>query len=97
MEQLLSDELFKWLRSDIEVDIDCLLLAANDSYEKSLLSQSQELVSETSSAHQMSPAPSKPSRTFAAPKTEEEIQNARVKGVPSNTGRGHQILRKPME
>ena len=85
MEELLSDELLEWLHSDIEVDIDRLLLAASDSYEKSLLSQSQELVSKTSSAHQTSPAPSKPSRTFAAPKTEEEIRNARAKGVPSKT------------
>ena len=83
MEQLLSDELLEWLRSDIEVDIDRLLLAASDSYEKSL--QNHELVSETSSAHQTSPAPSKPSCTFAAPKTEEEIRNARAKGVPSKT------------
>ena len=85
MEQLLSDELLEWLHSDIEVEIDRRLLAASDSYEKSLPSQSQELVIETSSAHQTSPAPSKPSRTFAAPKTEEEIRNARAKGVPSKT------------
>ena len=85
MEQLLSDKLLEWLHSNIEVDIDRLLLAASDSYEKLPLSQSQELVSETSSTHETSPAPSKPSHTFVAPKTKEEIRNARVKGVPSKT------------
>ena len=42
MEQLLSDELLEWLQSDIE-DIDRLLLATSESYEKSLLSQTQNL------------------------------------------------------
>ena len=85
MEQLLSDEPLEWLRSDIEDDIDRLLLAASQSYAKSLLSQSHELTGETSSAHQMSPVPYKPSRTFAAPKTEEEIRTARAKGILSKT------------
>ena len=43
MEQLLSNELLEWLQNDIEDDIDCLLLAASESYEKSLLSQTQNL------------------------------------------------------
>ena len=41
MEQLLSNELLEWLQNDIEDDIDRLLLAASKSYEKSLLSQTQ--------------------------------------------------------
>ena len=43
MEQLLSNELLEWLQNDIEDDIDRLLLAASESYEKSLLSQTQNL------------------------------------------------------
>jgi len=43
MEQLLSNKLLEWLQSDIEDDSDHLLLVASESYEKSLLSQTQNL------------------------------------------------------
>ena len=85
MEQLLSDELLEWLQSDIEDDIDRLLLAASESYEKSLLSQTQNLSDKQAPPIKRAQPPSNHSRTFAAPKTEEEIRNARAKGVPSKT------------
>ena len=85
MEQLLSDKLLEWLQSDIEDDIDRLLLAASESYEKSLLSQTQNLSDKQAPPIKQAQPPSNHSRTFAAPKTEEEIRNARAKGVPSKT------------
>ena len=90
MEQLLSNELLEWLQSDIEVDVDRLLLAASESYEKSLCPSNEPSLLKTILHIRHSGIP-------AAPKTEEEIRNARVKGVPSKTIEDTQILRKHME
>ena len=90
MEQLLSNELLEWLQSDIEVDVDPLLLAASNSYKKSLCPSNEPSPLKTFLHVRCSGIP-------AAPKTEEEICNARAKGVPSKTIENTQILRKPME
>ena len=85
MEQLLSNELLEWLQNDIEDDIDRPLLAASKSYEKSLLSQTQNLSEKQAPPIKWAQPPSNHSPMFATPKTEEEICNARAKGVPSKT------------
>ena len=81
MEQLLSNELLEWLQSDIEIDADRLLLVASDSYEKSLCPSNEPSPLKTFLHVHRSGIP-------AAPKTEEEICNARAKGVPSKTVEG---------
>ena len=67
-----------WLCTEIADDIDPLLLVAMSYH-------NQELVNETGSTHQTTPVPTKPSHTFATPKTEEEIHNARAKRIPNKS------------
>ena len=85
MEQLLSDKLLEWLQRDIEDDSDHLLLVASESYEKSLLSQTQNLFEKQAPPIKRAQPPSNHPRMFAAPKTKEEMRNPRAKGVPSKT------------
>ena len=92
MEQLLSNKLLEWLQSDIEVDVDHLLLAASDSYEKSLCPSNEPSPLKTILHIRCSGIPAAPKS-----KTKEEICNARAKGVPSKTVEDTQILCKPME
>lgn len=73
----------EWLQRDIEDDSDHLLLVASESYEKSLLSLTQNSSEKQAPPIKMSPAPFKPPSLHA--KTKEKIRNARAKGVPSKT------------
>ena len=84
-QNFLSDKLLEWLLSDIENDTDRLLLAASRSYEKSLLSQTQNMLEKQPPPIKQAQPPSNHSHSFTAPKTEEGIHNTRAKGVPSKT------------
>ena len=78
LDDLLSDELLNWVQGDdAGTEIDRLLLEASETYDK--------LESYGPHSTATSSALKKQRRAFATPKTDEEIERAKAKGVPKKT------------
>ena len=87
LRDFLSGELYEWLTDDA-LDVDKCPLQASDSHEEAANKPMFALPTESVPSPAPTPSPTPGpgcSRPFAAPKTAEEIELARSKGVPCKT------------
>ena len=92
LKDFLNDSLLEWCVAEGEQDdsqLDSLLLTAMDSFERDHATSSAQryelprpLASSTPTCN---PAATTSARPFAAPKTDQEIVDARVSGIPKKT------------